>query len=110
MKSLIVRLIKKAINYLKARSSVALPQTDAAVEQLAKEVCELGGFPYNDSFLHSVATMIMHADQHATKVQRGSFVIAIKRAIANQAAFNVIEDTKARQKAARPLHEAGKPL
>lgn len=100
------QLLAKLIAIIKLRRSVALPQTEAEVLQLAKDVCVLGNLPYNDSFLHAVASHLMHESGDATKVDRKSYVVAIKRSIANQAAFGVIEDTKARQKADKASTEA----
>ncbi len=79
------------------RRSRPLPQTEQALEALIEETLDLGGFPLNDSFRHSMATQIMHMNSESTSCTAKSFVQTLRRSIANQVAFNVIQDTKGRQ-------------
>lgn len=99
----ILKVIKRLVALHKNR---ALPQTEPALEALVQEVLELGGFPLNDSFRHSIATQIMHLDNNATSVRASSFINTLKRSIANQVAFNIIQDTKERQKNEKTVKDA----
>lgn len=80
-----------------------LPQTEGALRALAAEVCVLGGFPNNHSFLHAVASQLMHMDSQASSCKVSNFVHSLKRSIANQTAFAIIEEVKGRKQ----LEKAG---
>lgn len=88
----------RVLEQVKARLPESLPQTETAVKTFAGSVCRIGGFPENDSFLHAVATQIMHQDSQATSVRKITFVNALRRSIANQSAYNIISEVKERQK------------
>lgn len=94
VKIVLRRLIKK----LRARLSEELPQNEAAVLQFAEEVISLGGFPSNDSFVHAIATQIMHVNSDQIHVRKINFVNALKRSIANQSAYNILSSLKEKQR------------
>jgi len=97
MKSKLKNAIKKIKNVYGMWKSRPLPQTDSELKQLVQEVLELGGFPENDSFSHAVASQIMHMDSQASDCRARNFIVTLKRSIANQVAFNMIEETKGRK-------------
>jgi hypothetical protein len=102
MKKLLQKL-KDVYNRYRIRE---LPQSDDALEAMVVEVLTLGGFPVNDSFSHSIATQLMHLNSDQCTVRASSFINTLKRSIANQVAFSMIQDTKDRQKNAKAEQEA----
>lgn len=88
--------LKKILKQIKARLPERLPQTEAAVDAFVAEVCEVGGFPSNDSMKQAVCTQLMHVHQEASWVRKSTFIQAIRRAILNQCAYNLIQDIKQR--------------
>lgn len=93
--------LKQLRNYIRSLLPARLPQTDSAVKALAEDICSIGSFPSNDSMIQAIATQVMHAPQDASYVCKRHFIVAIRRAIANQAAYNVLAEIKERHKNAQ---------
>jgi hypothetical protein len=91
MKEKIQKIIMLLIAYVPRR----LPDTANAFETWTNEIIELGDFPANDSFKHAVATQVLHLPPGELKKSQMYFVNTLRRSITNQAAFSVIQATKA---------------
>lgn len=88
---------RQAIRAMKVPS--ALPITPAEHDSWASSILELGKLPDNDSFRHALATMVMHLPETMTEKPKAYFISALKKAIANEIAFGVIQGLKAKEKA-----------
>lgn len=82
-----------------------LPRTDAGVLELAETVCRLAGVPFNPSTQQAVAMMAQGLLRDNYKVSVHRMVIEMKRAQANQALFNAIQDARAQQAAEKEARE-----
>lgn len=71
-----------------------LPQTDAAMVDFAKGVLLLGNLPVNNSFMRAIATAIMHLGQDRIYITKRSMLNHLRRAIASQSAYNIIDIIK----------------
>lgn len=78
----------------------ALPMDDKAFEAWSADIIALTGFPDNDSVRFALATMVLHLDARYAKVSKRNFIVQLHRASANQAAGNVMQSLKEKQKAA----------
>lgn len=63
------------------------------------QICQVGNFPLNDSFRHAIATQVLHLPPHIHYKSQQYFINNLRRSMANQTAFGVIQDTKG------PKHE-----
>ena len=77
-----------------------LPKTDAEMTSFVQLICDLGGFPLNDSMIQSVAVMLQHLAPLKTFATPLFFVLSLHKAMINQAAFNAIQDVRQRAKEA----------
>lgn len=78
-----------------------LPQNEAAFQVWMSEVLELASLPENDSFANALATQVLHLGPTVSAKPKAYFVSGLKGAVARQCAYNVIEDIRQREKAAR---------
>lgn len=79
-----------------------LPLTEAEHERWSEAVLKLGGFPANnDSLKHAIAALLMHLPERCTRKPKQYFIAAIRKSIINQVAYNMMQDIKERDKAAR---------
>ena len=88
-------LLKQLLAYIPGK----LPQTDNALEVWIEDICEIADFPLNDSTRHAVATCVMHISMPKMWVAKQTIATELQRSKANQAAWNLIQDTKGRAKA-----------
>lgn len=90
--------ISKLIQIIRAYLPEGPPQSDAAMRAFALGVCQVGGFPENDSFLNAIATQFLHLDAGVYLVRKAVFIRALRRSIANQAAYGIMQQMKEAQK------------
>jgi hypothetical protein len=90
-------LSNNIIEVIKSYVPEQLPQTESAVIAFATSVCKIAKLPVNDSFIHAIASQIMHLDMRTTKVNKRMFINALRRSIANQASYNIISVLKDKQ-------------
>lgn len=91
------KVFEKCKRFYDMWRSRPLPQTDTELENLVHTVLDLGGFPANDSFSHAIASQIMHMGSQVSDCRARNFIVTLRRSIANQVAFNMIEETKGRK-------------
>jgi hypothetical protein len=99
--------LKHALLVIKTFLPEQLPQSESGVIQFAKATCLAAGLPCNDSFIHAVASQILHlpADRKfGMWVTKRIFITALRRSIANQSSYNII--TIIKEKAANEKKEA----
>lgn len=97
LKARLLRIATLLLSYL----PTALPENEPAHLAWSDSILELAGYPGNDSVRSAVASMVLHLDAGRTRASKQSFVAQIKRSIANQAAYNIMNDIKEKEKAAR---------
>lgn len=71
-----------------------LPVTADDFEKFCDDIFEEHAFPKAMSYKQMIASMILHLDTTTTKAPKLYFAKAIKKAQANEVAFNVIQDCK----------------
>jgi hypothetical protein len=107
-----MKIIKKGakMNEIKQKVALKLKQlagywpTDLPVgmtdlENFASDIFETYDIPDKRSYRHAVATMIMHLGPQTNKVPKMYFVKSIRKAMANQIAFEKIQAIKEEEKA-----------
>lgn len=92
--------IKRSIRLVAARIPTELPDTLEKHESWVTDVLELGGFPNNDSFRATLATMILHVSADKVKMPKVFFINAIRRSIINQLAWGLQQKYKESAKVA----------
>lgn len=95
---LILGKIRRFLAPLRAFFPSALPQGKSEFEAYAASVCELYGFPYNDDYSHMVAAMIQHLGADVYRLPKRYFLNHIKKAIANEVAFYIMQDINDRRR------------
>ena len=104
-----MRIIKQAIKAIKLRLPIELPRTDAGFEKLTRDVCDAAGVPVNNSTQFTIATMISTVEpKDGSTVRPIRLVRALKRAMTNQAAYSVLVEIKAKDKAEKEAQDADK--
>lgn len=71
-----------------------LPELADQYAKWEAQICEVGGFPCNDSFRHAIATQVLHLPPHVHFRSQMYFVNNLRRSMVNQTAFGVISETK----------------
>lgn len=84
----------------------ALPQTEAEHQKWAGELLALAKLPDNYSFRLALATQVLHLPAGLLYKSRHSFIKELKRSIANQAAYNTMNDLKEQEKRERLLEDS----
>ena len=97
------KLMTKVKVWAKLRTKALLPTTDEGLSQLCQLVLQQAGMPDNDSTRQALCTAIMHADKNKIKFAPIEFVNHMKRMAASQAAYNVINDIRERDKRAKEV-------
>jgi hypothetical protein len=92
--------IFKSKAYRFANDPVELPIGRAEFDQWATEVLSLTRLPDNDSTRFALASTIPHQEISKGKLPRSYFAGLLMKSAANQVAFSVMEDLKAKQQAA----------
>lgn len=78
-----------------------LPESAPEFSAWSDSILELGDLPKNDSFQGAIATMVLHLGPTVGWKAKYFFLVALRKSMANQLAFGVLESIKAREKAAR---------
>lgn len=87
--------IKQLSGYLPSKLPIGMTEHD----QFATDLFATYDIPDKRSYRHAVATMIMHLGPQVTKVPKMYFVDSIRKAMANQIAFEKIQLIKEEEKA-----------
>lgn len=93
--------LKRTIRLVAAFFPSALPQSDLDLDAWLGTTLALAELPNNDSFRRALCSHIMHLGSTVGYKQRLYFVLAIRKDVANQTAFNEIDAVNQREKAAR---------
>ena len=101
--------VANVVKKLKSYVPETVPRTEAGLTAWIDEVLELASVPVNNSTRHAIAAQLMHMPERKTTSSKHYFVKTLQRAIINQCAFNVMEDFKAQDKAAREALKAEGP-
>jgi hypothetical protein len=80
-----------------------LPRSREAWEMLYQKLVIWYGLPNTDGTRHAVSTMVMQLPTHQEKAPLKIFVKAIKKQMANEAAYDVITELREKQKQAATL-------
>ena len=94
MKQKAIQRLKQILTMVMAYVPKRLPETPAAYTAWEQGILDAGGFPVNDSFRHAIATQVLHLTPSVHVKSQMFFVNNLRRSIANQVAFSVIQDTK----------------
>lgn len=87
-----------------------LPRTDAGFEAMAIEVCNAANMPVNNSTRFALATMVSGLEPKDSPYFRPIRLVRVmKRAAANQAVFNLMQEIKAFDKAERESRKIEAP-
>lgn len=105
-KTALFQKFSKFVKFAQALFPAPLPLTSAEHTAWASSILELGGFPDNDSFRHALATMVMHLPQLTTYKAKAYFVWSLRRSIANQTAYQVMQSIKEAAKNEQPVQDS----
>lgn len=84
-----------ASKYYYYHAAKELPQTREEWDVLYNRLVKWFALPDSDDTKHAVSTLILHMDQQKHKAPLKLFVRAIKKQIANAAAYAVVEELRA---------------
>ncbi len=73
---------------------VSLPQSNYELDVFIARILELGGYPANNSFRHAIATQVLHLNSDVQKVAPRVFLNAIRRSVANQVSYDLVQAIK----------------
>lgn len=97
---------KQYLDRLKHTLPTALPIGSQEFDSFAESILSTHNLPMNDSFKHSVATMLLHLDPQTTHRSKAWFAKALKNAQIKETAWFKIEEYKKAQKAAQELKDS----
>lgn len=83
-----------------------LPQNPNEFDKFAKEILYVANLPDNDSFRHALASQIMHLGDRTTRAPKNYFIKLLFKAIANQTAFQIMQELKERAKNEKTVEAA----
>lgn len=83
-----------------------LPNTPDKHEAWSASVCELSGYPLNDSFRQALAIMILHLGPTTSYKAKQYFIRSLDKTAANQIASHVIETIREAHKKGKLSEEA----
>ncbi len=92
-----MKRLKRLYRVLRSFLPSQLPQSGSAMDAFIQEVLELAEVPDNSSFRVAVCTQLMHVSPDRDSKSKRAFVIALRKAISNQLAYQVIQQEKARK-------------
>lgn len=91
MKNKVKRVLRLLYSYIPTN----LPQSGLAMDAFILDVLDLAQLPDNSSFRTAIATQIMHLSPESAKSTKRSFIVALRKAVSNQLAYEVIQREKA---------------
>jgi hypothetical protein len=98
-------MLKKLLSYLlkpflllKSFFSTELPKTEADFEAFYQDVIDLFKLPSGNQTRQAFATMIMHLPNDVASKSKAWFAVCLKKALANQAAYNVLDKIRQEEK------------
>lgn len=89
-----MKRIRPWLNSVLSYLPSSLPQSGLAMDDYIAAVLDLAKVPDNSSFRTAIATQIMHIGPTSDKATKRSFVVALRKAISNQLAYEVIQREK----------------
>jgi len=89
--------IMNTLSVLRAFLPSKLPITLADHDTWAISILKTAKLPDNDSFRHALATMVMHLGPTTVWKAKMFFILSLQKAIANEIAYNVMQDLKKAQ-------------
>lgn len=90
--------IKKIIKQIRGRFPSALPQTKDGFHAFIDSILDIYDLPDMPSYRHAIASMVLHLDPLAIKKPKYYFAASVKKAMANQIAYDIIQDINSAQK------------
>ncbi len=105
MKSVLTR-VKKQASRARGHFPSPLPVGMAEFDSFANSIFDAYNLPNMPSYRHAIATMIMHLPPTQSRVPKKYFAASIKKAQSNEVAYQVIQDSKAAEKAFNEAREA----
>lgn len=90
MRSKFTRLYKRMLSFFPTPLPRGMEEFDTYIDNLL----ELYDIPQLDSYRHAVATMIMHLGPTTSKIAPRYFAHSIFKAMANEVAYQKIQDIK----------------
>ena len=88
-----------------------LPTKGAAeLDVFCASIFDLYGIPDMPSYRHAIATMIMHLGPQADRKSKSFFARSVKKAMANQIAYELIDHLRKEEKKSQQLASQKEPL
>lgn len=95
----IIAKIKRNYALLRAFFPSQLPQGMTEFNEFADSIIDLYDFPKdNDGYINMIATMIQHFDRTVHATSKYNFSRLMRKAVANEVAYYVIQDLKLKKK------------
>lgn len=101
MKKLVTKLglaLKRIRMVVAAFIPTPLPQNGLELESWLQSILEIAGLPNNDSFQQAVCTHLMHLGTTTAYKPKLFFILAIRKAVANQVAYERIDQIRQQSK------------
>lgn len=91
-------LIKKYASRTRGRFPSRLPIYSYELQPFIESILDTYGLPKKDSYVRAISTMVLHLGPTVAHKSKHWFALAVKKAMANEVAFNLIEEIKEREK------------
>lgn len=99
MSSRLLKIIKTGIQKLAGRLPHKLPVGGTEFDKFFDSIVETYDLPNLPSYKHAVATMIMHLGPLQHRVSKHYFYASIRKSMANQVAYDKIQEIKDAERA-----------
>lgn len=90
-----MKSVKRLLAFLRGFFPSQLPTGITGFDQWASSIFDTYNIPSNSTYRHALASMIMHLGPTTHRKSKWFFVASIRKAQANQIAYEVIEQVKA---------------
>ena len=97
---------KNKLRYLRGFFPKQLPIGMMELEKYTEELCSTYGLPHLASYRRAIATMIMHLGPTTHRKAPYYFAISIKKSMANQIAYELIQRIKDEEEEAKKAAQA----
>lgn len=104
MKQKLQKMIKKVIGMFPHKLPTGVKEFEVFIDKILTTY----DLPHNASYKRAVATMIMHEGPLVTKKSLKHFADSIKKSMANQIAYEIIQRIKEEEQKQKELEEAAK--
>lgn len=103
----VIKKIKRPFKLARARFPSSLPTSFESLGTFIEDVLNLYNLPNMPGYQSSIATMILHLGPQTTTKSKHYFALSVKKAMANQVAYELVDGFRKADKMKVDSNESG---